>query len=180
MNTYVALLRGINVGGNKKVSMSTLKKAFEEMGHSNVKTYINSGNVIFETSKTDSMLKIIERKLESTFGFQIGVVLRSIQNIENVCKEIPSDWTNDAMQKTDVIFLWEKYASEKSMKMIVTKPEIDTLIYVDGAIVWNIKRANYSKSGMHKFIGTKVYKNMTARNVNTVRKLAELMGVKKD
>ena len=56
-----------------------------------------------------------------------------------------------------------------------TNNNVDTLIYIEGALIWNLRREHYSKSGMNTFIGTPIYKNMTARNVNTVRKLAELM-----
>jgi uncharacterized protein (DUF1697 family) len=58
---------------------------------------------------------------------------------------------------------------------LATNPDVDNVKYVDGAIVWSIDRKNYNKSAMHKFIGTPLYKHMTARNVNTVRKLGDLM-----
>jgi uncharacterized protein (DUF1697 family) len=87
-------------------------------------------------------------------------------------------WANDAEQKTDVLFLWDDFDDKKSLTLIKTTPKVDTLKYVAGAIVWNVKRDDYTKSGMNKFIGTLVYKNMTARNVNTVRKLGELMKTK--
>ncbi len=183
MKKYVALLRGINVGGNNKVEMSKLKKVFEKLGFSNVSTYINSGNVIFEVDKggdvdgTDdaSLADKIEKSLYKTFGFNIRVVLRDSKNIQKICKEVPLDCTNDTEQKTDVLFLWDEFDNKKSIDLIAMT-EVDNLRYISGAIVWNVKRVDYKKSGMNKFIGTKVYKNMTARNINTVRKLGELMG----
>ena len=86
MTTYVALLRGINVGGNKKVEMSKLKKAFEPMGFSDVSTYINSGNVIFKSGKKD--FSRIEAGLKKAFGFEIKVVLRDAENLQNLSKKI--------------------------------------------------------------------------------------------
>jgi uncharacterized protein (DUF1697 family) len=170
---YVALLRGINVGGNKKVEMAQLKKVFESLGCTKVFTYINSGNVIFETNENIEVFAL-EEALYTTFGFKINLVLRDAKNIKKLCKEIPDTWKNDTQQKTDVLFLWDKFDTKKSLDLI-TSTDIDAIQYIAGAIVWNVHRDNYAKSGMKKFTGTQVYKNMTARNINTVRKLAELL-----
>lgn len=177
MNTYVALLRGINVGGNNKVEMSKLKKVFEGVGYKNVLTYINSGNVIFESERKDVSVitQEIETMLQKSFKFPIKIVLRDKKAIRKLSKEIPTDWGNDTEQRTDVLFLWDEFDTKNSMKLITISPDVDSLKYIAGAIVWNVKRCNYTKSGMRKFIGTPLYKNMTARNVNTVRKLVELM-----
>jgi uncharacterized protein (DUF1697 family) len=172
MQKYVALLRGINVGGNNKVPMKELKKIFEDLGFSNVLTYINSGNVIFETNKKVAV-KSIEKALQVALGFEVRVLVKEAKTLFKIVKEMPQEWVNDSEQKTDVIFLWDEFASKKTIDLIKTT-EVDTLQYIDGAIVWNVKKVNYKKSGMKSFIGTLVYKNMTARNSNTVRKLAEL------
>jgi uncharacterized protein (DUF1697 family) len=76
--------------------------------------------------------------------------------------------------KTDVLFLYDVFDKKDTLGLIFQNPAVDTLKYVEGAIIWSVPRAGASKSGMKKFIGTLVYKNMTARNVNTVRKLAEM------
>ncbi|MFA5895249.1 MAG: DUF1697 domain-containing protein [Candidatus Shapirobacteria bacterium] len=180
MTKYVALLRGINVGGKNKVRMGTLKECFGALGYKNVVTYINSGNVIFETDESDEkrIINKSEAKLREIFGFELRLVVRGFENIKNICEKIPSDWANNADQKTDVMFLWEGVDNKESVDSIKLKPEIDTLLYADRAIIWHIDRVNYAKSGMNKFIGTDVYKNMTARNVNTIRKLYQLMGDK--
>lgn len=174
MKRYVALLRGINVGGNNKVSMQDLKKVFEELGFVDVSTYINSGNVIFSSDKSVDAQKI-EKGLEKCFGFSIKVVVRTAENIQKLAKEIPIGWKNDADMKTDVLFLWDEFNKKETIELLNSKENIDTLLYFDGAIVWHILRENYNKSAMHAFIGSVVYKNMTARNINTVRKLAEML-----
>lgn len=173
MTKYVALLRGINVGGNSKVEMAKLKKAFENMGYADVSTYINSGNVLFSSSKEN--FDIIEPFLKKTFKFAIPVLIRSESEIKAVVKKIPKGWSNDKEQRTDVLFLWKAYDKKSTLKLIKTREAVDELLYVPGAIIWHFDRANYAKSLMKKFIGTVVYKNMTARNVNTVNKLAELL-----
>lgn len=177
MTKYVALLRGINVGGKNKVEMSKLKKIFESLGFSNVVTYINSGNVIFEIDEksTDKIVKKIEKTLESELGFPIKILLRSWEDIQRLMEKIPKNWENDSQQRTDVLFLWDKYDKKSTIDLIKCNPEVDELRYYPGAIVWNLKRSNYSKTGMKKFIGTEVYKNMTARNINTTKKIFELM-----
>jgi uncharacterized protein (DUF1697 family) len=174
MKTFVALLRGINVGGNSKVPMSDLKICFEEAGYSNVRTYINSGNVIFESKEKVDDVEI-EKMLEEKFGFSIRVVVKSAEDIKRICEKIPADWSNDIEQRTDVIFLWEEVDKPDVLKEIEINPGVDNLTYVKGAVVWNFDKKDYTKSKMHKFIGTHIYKNMTARNVNTVRKLNSLI-----
>ena len=114
MNTYVALLRGINVGGNNKIEMAKLKAGFEKLGHQDIVTYINSGNIIFSTKKTDEskLTSEIERMIKKQFKLDIPVVLRTKENIEKVYKKIPPDWTNDKDHKTDVMFLSDEYADQ--------------------------------------------------------------------
>ncbi len=176
---YLALLRGINVGGNCKVEMPRLKQVFESSGFSNVLTYINSGNIIFEAPARpkDKLARAIEKTLKKSFGFEIKTLVRTASEIQKLSKGIPATWTNDAEQKTDVLFLWDAFDSKSTIGEITTNSDIDSLKYISGAIAWNVHRKNYNKSGMRKFIGTKVYKHMTARNVNTVRKLASLMRI---
>lgn len=170
-------MRGINVGGNAKVSMKELKETFESLNFKNVSTYINSGNVIFEEATRDieSIVGAIERKLKKVFGFSIMVILRDAKNIQKIANIVPSDWTNDSTMKTDVLFLTNEFDKKETLKLITTNPAVDTLLYSPGAIIWKVSRSNYTKSGMKKIIGTEVYKNMTARNSNTLRKLATLM-----
>lgn len=174
---YVALLRGINVGGNRKVDMGKLKAVCEKAGFTNVSTYINSGNVIFETGKKSDgkLAEDIERLLKKNFDFDVPVVVRSQAELKKVLSKIPKDWQNDAKQKTDVLFLWEKYDNKKTLDLIKINAAVDVLRYIPGAIVWHLDKKDYTKSKMDKFIGTEVYKNMTARNINTTRKLLELM-----
>lgn len=181
MPAYVALLRGINVGGNKKVEMAKLKTLFRKLGYDDVSTYINSGNILFSSGRRDvgAMTEELERAMMKTFGFEVRTVLRTKENILELEEKIPKTYTNDDEQKTDVLFLWEKFDAKGTIGKIKTAAGIDSLQYLPGAIVWNLQRKHYTKSAMHDFIGTEVYKHMTARNVNTVRKLAELLTASK-
>src|SRR4051812_6155577 len=106
---YVALLRGINVGGNNKIAMSELKATFEKAGMTNVSTYINSGNVIFEDTSHSipQLTKVIESAIERDFGFAVKVLIRDLPAMEAVIKTLPDAWVNDDAMKCDVMFLWE-------------------------------------------------------------------------
>jgi uncharacterized protein (DUF1697 family) len=173
---YVALLRGINVGGNNKMEMSKLKTTFEKLGFTNVVTYINSGNIVFETLSEDRHVigSEIEKSIKQDFQLDIKVLLRNLENIETICRELPPTWLKNEQMRTDVMFLWEKFDRPEIMEMLQINP-VDQVMYLSGAILWNVEGKNYSKSGMTKLIGTELYKNMTVRNVNTVRKLHQMM-----
>lgn len=176
MTTYVALLRGINVGGHTKVEMPKLKACFEKLGFENVKTYINSGNIIFTDTRSESgVIRLIEKTLKETFGFDLKVVVRSLAQIKSVVNKIPSDWVNDQSMKTDVIFLRPEIDNKSILKQVSINPDIEKVRYMPGALVWNIDRKNVTRGSGVKLIKSDVYANMTVRNVNTVRKLLELM-----
>jgi uncharacterized protein (DUF1697 family) len=91
MIKYVALLRGINVGGRKVIKMDALARVFVSLGFKNVKTYIQSGNVIFDGSATrpDVLVKKIEKKLHKSLGHEITVVLRTIVELEDILRRNP-------------------------------------------------------------------------------------------
>lgn len=174
---YVALLRGINVGGNSKVDMKILKAAFEDLGMENVRTYINSGNVLFEDNKHSSseLVTLLENKIEKKFGFHVKILVKSHTQLKKVVDTLPDSWVNNADTKCDVMFLWEEVDSKKVLEELPIKPEIDKLKYVAGAVLWCVDRKNVTKSGMMKIVGTKLYKQMTIRNCTTTRKLLALM-----
>ncbi|MFS0674717.1 DUF1697 domain-containing protein [Ornithinibacillus sp. 179-J 7C1 HS] len=174
---YIALLRGINVGGNNKIDMKLLKQSFERVGMKNVVTYINTGNIIFTQdglSKSE-LSGALEEVIYTDFGFQIRVIVRSLNDIRNIIQAIPDSWKNDKEMKSDVMFLWDEVDNQSVLEQLVIKPDVDTVKYVPGAILWSIDKKNLTKSGMSKIIGTKLYKLVTVRNVNTARKIYELM-----
>lgn len=176
MMKYVAFLRGINVGGNSKVEMSRLKRVFSSLDYKNVKTYINSGNVIFSTDMHRAHITdTVEDAIKHEFDISIPVVIRSCEEIEKIIRGVPEIWMNDTEQKTDVLFLWEEIDSKEVLEKLIIKPQIDNVLYIQGAIIWNVKRKNIGRSGLLKIVGTQLYKKITVRNINTVRKLERLM-----
>ncbi len=175
--TYVALLRGINVGGNNIVKMADLKLCFETLGYQKVKTFINSGNIIFQSADNASgeIVKKIEAGISKHFKINLRVVVKDLKQITTVCKAIPANLQNNTEQKTDVLFLWDEVDSPKVLLEIIINPKVDKLTYVKGAVIWNVNRKDCNQSKMIKFISTRVYKHMTARNINTTRKIFEIM-----
>ena len=174
---YVALLRGINVGGKNKVDMKQLKAVFEEAGMSAVTTYINSGNVIFASRArtTDTLAKRLEQVIADHFGFEVRVLVRDLDSIRAVVAAIPRTWVNDAVTRCDVMFLRDEVDRPESLESLSIKKDIDTVRRVPGAIVWKVDKANINRSGMSKVVGTPIYKQMTIRNVTTTRKVLDLM-----
>ncbi|OGJ45359.1 hypothetical protein A2272_02860 [Candidatus Peregrinibacteria bacterium RIFOXYA12_FULL_33_12] len=174
---YILLLRGINVGGNRKVEMKRLKAVLEALGYSNVSTYLNSGNAIFESEKAREIIqKEIEINLEKEFGFAIQVLLKNEEEMKKIAQSIPENWQNNDDQKTDVAFVFPEIDSEKTINELPIKKVFVDIRYVKGAIFWNVDRKNYNKSNLNKIISHKYYKFMTVRNVNTARFLG---GMKK-
>jgi uncharacterized protein (DUF1697 family) len=174
---YVALLRGINVGGKAKVEMSRLKDVFVRLGYINVRTYINSGNVIFEATgdSPHKIAKDIEGALEAKFGFSIKVLLRSQKELENLVGQIPDTWVNDSRVKCDVMFLMPEIDNPAILKQIPHNPEAEDVFYLPGAVVWRIDRSKISQGQVLKIIGSDIHKKLTVRNPNTVRKILAIM-----
>lgn len=174
---YVALLRGINVGGNNKISMKLLKETFEQAGMTAVTTYINSGNIIFAdlSHSQEELPELLEQAIIKDFSLNIKVMIRNIDEIRTVVEALPDSWSNDDQLKSDVMFLWEEADKPSVLDELPIKPGIGTLLYVPGAILYAVERHNVNKSGMTKLIGSKLYRYMTIRNVNTTRKIYQLM-----
>ncbi|MFL5780042.1 MAG: DUF1697 domain-containing protein [Thermoleophilaceae bacterium] len=175
-SSYVALLRGINVGGKNKVGMATLREVVAGLGCHDVGTYINSGNVLFRDARPPRTLAPkIEQAIEHEFGFPVAVQVRDLPGVRRLLDAIPDDWTNDKGQKTDVFFIPAELDKPGLLDSIVHDPEIETVLHAPGAIVWNISRENQSRGNAIRLVRSDLYPRMTIRNVNTVRKLRDLL-----
>lgn len=170
----IALLRGINVGNLAKINMKELKALFAQCGFANVSTYINSGNVIFQSNDDKNTITTnIEKALNIKTGNEIKVLVKTKSEMVKIANTVPSDWQNDDVQRTDVAYLFEAIDNENIINMLPIKKEYIQLIYVHGALIWNVRREDYNKSHLNKIISHEAYKDMTIRNVNTARHLAK-------
>jgi uncharacterized protein (DUF1697 family) len=118
---------------------------------------------------------VLEEAIAAEFKMPIKVLIRDLPAIKKVIKALPDTWTTDATMRCDVMFLWEGFDRKSILQELKIKPEIEDVTYVSGAIIWRVDRSNVTKSGMMKLPGTDLYKGMTIRNSNTVRKLAGMM-----
>jgi uncharacterized protein (DUF1697 family) len=172
---YVALLRGINVGKNNRINMSSLRSLFEMNGYHNVSTYINSGNVIFESGKGPEMLVAeIESGLFERTGTKISVLVKTVSELAQIAAKIPANWENDTKQRTDIAYLFDEADTDDIINELPIRKEYLDIRYTAGALIWNVTRENYNKSQLNKIIGHRLYQYMTIRNVNTARYLAGL------
>jgi len=176
---YVALLRGINVGGANKISMAELKSVFENAGMLAVRTYINSGNVLFSTEieDRDRLTGLLHHAIRKDSGVSACVQLRDEEEIAAVVGAIPAEWTNNASMKCDVVFLQPDVDRAEILEELGPRPGIEDALYVPGAVIWRIDRKNATRSRLTRMVGTPLYSRVTVRNCNTARKLLELLQV---
>ena len=102
-------------------------------------------------------------------------MLRDLAAMRKLVREIPAEWTNDREQKTDVLFLREGADRRNLLDSISFDAAIENVLHLKGAIVWNVARKNAGRAKLVKLVGTELYRQLTIRNVNTARKLLELM-----
>ena len=174
--TYVVFLRGVNVGGKGIVSMAAIKEALGALGLSDVRTYINSGNVIFSTRASDAqrLTARIEKGLEQHTGMAIKVLVMNHETLKKMVDAIPRNWVDDKTMRTYVLLLWKELDDRRILDRLPIKSGVDELKYTPGAVVWRVDRENVGRSQMNKIVGTPLYKKITIRSANTMRKLNEL------
>ena len=178
MIKYVALLRGINVGGSKLIKMAELSRIFDSLGFKNVKTYIQSGNVLFESSKSDlaTLTKHIEQGLHKAVGFEVPVVLRTITELEAIVKLNPfRKIKSDADAQFYVTFLVEPPKTKPKIPLLSPKKDCE-IIHLSPREVFTVAFAmpngRYGES--MAFIEKEFGKSVTTRNWNTVIKIVAL------
>jgi len=174
---YVALLRGVNVGGKTLVKMSELKSCVEALGLDNVSTYIASGNVLFESAERDvaKLEKRIERAIEKRFDLPVRVVTLDRAAYARIVKAIPKSWVSDAGLRANVAFVRRGTDARTVVGELTPDPAVEEVKATAGAILWATRRDALDRSVMRKLIGGAAYKELTVRNLNTTLKLQELL-----
>jgi uncharacterized protein (DUF1697 family) len=174
---YVALLRGINVGGNNIIKMTDLKKAVEELGFKNVQTFIQSGNVIFESDNKNrrEITAKLEASLQNIFAYDSRVVVRDYEQFKKIISEIPADWEKRRDLRCYIAFIREPKSSQDVAKEINLKEGIDFIKQGQGIVYMSTLLSGITRSSLTKLVSKEIYKDITIRNYNTVRKLMALM-----
>ncbi len=177
MSIWVALLRGINVSGQKIIKMEDLKKAFESLHFEPVVTYIQSGNVVFGSTASDAshLRSQIQAKLSKTFGFEIPVIVRSLTEIGGVGRRIPFKKIRaNSGERLYVSFLSEKPASGAAENLAAVKDQADE-VRLSGSEVFILCRNGFGNTLFsNTFIEKKLAVSATTRNWDTVQKLLSL------
>jgi uncharacterized protein (DUF1697 family) len=176
VSRYVALLRGINVGGNNVIPMSALKKTFEGMGLEDVATYIASGNVLFESTERDArkLEARIERALSKAHRYDAKVVLRSREQMAAIIEKLPWKRALPTM-RYNVLFLRHEIDNADILDGLAPKRGIESVAYAPGVVYWSAKTSDLARTSMVKLASSAIYKNVTVRNLNTTKKIAELV-----
>ena len=179
---YVALLRGVNVGGRNKVGMGELRDAFEAAGYSSVSTYIQSGNVVFDSDAPPDLLEAsIEATLERRFGFPIVVVVRSDAQLASVIGDAPDGFGHDSERFLwDAIFLKTPLSSEAAMRVVEQREGVDQAWPGTGVLYFSRLRERRTQSRMSRIVGTPEYRQMTIRSWSTTTKLGSLLDARRD
>jgi uncharacterized protein (DUF1697 family) len=167
----------VNVGGKAMINMAALKQTFESLGLTRVRTYINSGNVVFQSDDRDipSLQQRIEAAIEQQHNLPVKVLLRTKDDISQLIEAIPADWMNDQSLRCYVLFLWPDIDRPAILDDIPVHEGVEEIRYHPGAVVQMCARKDASKSHLTRIIGTPLYARLTMRGSNTVRKLLELM-----
>jgi uncharacterized protein (DUF1697 family) len=180
MASYLALLRGINVGGNNIIKMSALKECFEKMGLKKVQTFIQSGNVLFSSTMNSAALCArIEKELTKTFNYSASVVVLSERELQKTMDSAPKDFGSEPTKyRYDVLFLKKPLTAKQAIKDLPMKEGVDAVHAGVGALFFSRLVKDITKSRMSKIVMTPIYKQLTIRNWNTTTKLHTLMKIR--
>lgn len=178
MQKYIALLRGINVGGKNKISMQELKMIFEDNGYKDVVTYINSGNVIFSSRNDDEreIRKRCELAIADKFNLNIVVTIISSGDLSTALRNAPTWWDKDMQSKHNAIFVIPPATATEIIEQVgIAIPEYEQVSYYGRVIFWSAPIRTFSRTRWAKIVGKPAYNSVTIRNANTTKKLLQLL-----
>jgi len=181
MVRYIALLRGINVGGKNIIKMAELKAAFEQRGFQNVVTYINSGNIIFDSDLDETAVRAAcEKLIAEDFSMDIPVCVISADDLAKAMAHAPEWWNQESDARHDAFFVLPPVTAAEICDHIgEVKEEYEKSGYYGRVIFWSAPMATYSRTRWSKLSKDKaMYRAITVRNANTALKLAELAAVR--
>lgn len=175
---YLALLRGINVGGNNIVRMAELSDCFERLGLDDVATYIQSGNVVFRSGDDDvaALTSRIEAAMLERFGFACRLVVLPHAALKESVQKAPRGFGSaPAEYRYDVIFLKPPLTAKEAVKDMPTNPDVDRVTAGGGVLYFSRLISKAAESKLGRVVQLPVYRSMTIRNWNTTTKLLTLM-----
>jgi len=175
MARYVALLRGINVGGNNLIKMPALKASFEQQGFTEVVTYIQSGNVVFNSRSARGLEKRIETALSGEFGYAARVTVRNEKQLRAIIEKAPRGFgSKPDTFRYDVFFVFSPRKAAEVVNCFELREGVDTAVAGNGVVYHSRLIAKATHSRITKLIAQPIYKELTIRNWKTTRALHEL------
>jgi len=166
---YVAFLRAINVGGHAIIKMTDLKKMFESAGLENVQTYIQSGNVIFESDEDEtSLTKQIERQLENAAEYKVHAFVRTMRQVQSIANKSP--FTPKTSETAYVTFLSKKPDKKSQQALLSFRSEADDFAF-NGRELYNLRRDREKSIFSGSFVEKILKMPSTNRNLNTISKI---------
>ncbi|MBV5242210.1 MULTISPECIES: DUF1697 domain-containing protein [Mycolicibacterium] len=174
---YAALLRGINVGGRNKITMADLRAAFSEAGFGGVSTYIQSGNVAFESGRRRASLESdIETLLADRLQSPPVVVVRSHAEMRAIVEEAPADFVARTVDHhRDVVFLKEPLTADRALEVIQVRDGVDEVWPGPGVVYFTRVSAERTRSMMNRIVGKPEYRLMTIRNWATTSQMLSIL-----
>ncbi len=179
MKRYVAFLRGINISGKNKVSMAELKQAFEGRGFGAVKTYLNSGNVIFSSDEDniEGLTSRIETMIKEQFGLSIPVFVTSKEELEDILHHAPDWWGDENKDIYDNLIFIMPPATFAEVWSEIGEPRegLEKIKDYKAAVFWSFSRKDYQKTNWWpKTVNANISNKLTIRTANTVRKIVKM------
>ena len=176
MKRYIALLRGINISGKNKVSMVELKQGFERLDYKEVKTYLNSGNVIFSSDEADTIktTRQIEEMIKNQFSLDIPVFVISKEGLEDILYHAPDWWGDESKEIYDNLIFIMPPATFKDVYSEIGKPKegLEKIEEYKETVFWSFSRKDYQKTNWwSKTASANISDKLTIRTANTVRKI---------
>ena len=175
---YIVLLRGINISGKNKIVMSELKKEFDNLGYQEITTYLNSGNVIFETNSEDknAIKNNIQLMIKDKFNFDIPTYVMTSQELKELLNHSPEWWGKDDKEIYDnIIFIIPPTTYNEVFNTIGSPNEYEKIQEYKNNIFWSFDLKNYRKSNWwSKTANTDISDKITIRTANTMRKILEI------
>jgi uncharacterized protein (DUF1697 family) len=176
MKTFLSLLRGINVSGQKKIHMTELKILYEDLNFKNVITYIQSGNVIFRSTNGNNLSKKIEQKIFEKYNFNVPVIIRTTDEMQSIIDGNPFLIEKDIdLSKLHVVYLSENPSHKNSDKIKKSNGEPDTF-YISGKEIYLYCPNGYGRTKLtNNFFENKFKVNATTRNWKTTNELLKMI-----
>jgi len=174
---YVALIRGINVGGKNPIKMTELKICCEQQGLREVATYIQSGNVVFTAgARSGEIAGRLEAALATRFACRTAVMLRTHEEMETIVGRAPKGFGRQPDKyRYDVIFLGGPLTPKETLAKVATRAGVDQAFAGVGVLYFSRLIAKASQSQLARIMSLPIYKSMTIRNWRTTTTLLQMM-----